>query len=199
MSEQAVSKYNLMELTSIVPCKPEDFSDLRALHKMAINATGWHFYSLAEVAAKLIEIDQPDYTISLLGENVFLAKLDGLLVGAASWRPSNDHPQTAVIAALYLHPAFTNGGIATALIQKCERASYDAGFRWISALSDLNSRPFFSKLGYEAKGYRNSKRNQSVQYPLQVMTRHISTQYCKSRNSKSTNTKALTQTSGVNE
>ena len=121
MSEQSVSKFDLMELTSIVPCTPEDYSDLRALHKMAINATGWHFYSLKEVAAKLIEIDEPDYTIALLSETVLLAKLDGLLVGAASWRPSNEHPQTAVISALYLHPAYSNGGIATALIQKCER------------------------------------------------------------------------------
>ncbi len=199
MTDQTVSKFDLKKLTSIVPCTPEDYSDLRALHKMAINATGWHFYSLKEVAAQLSEIDQPDYTIALLNETVFLAKLDDLLVGAASWRPSNDHPQTAVIAALYLHPAFTNGGIATALIQECEQASYNAGFRWISALSDLNSRPFFAKLGYEAKGYRNSKCNQSIQYPLQVMTRHISTQYCKTQNVKSANANALSQMPGVNE
>ena len=199
MSEQTISKFDLMKLTSIVPCTPEDFSDLRALHKMAINATGWHFYSLKEVAAQLDEIDHPDYTIALLSENVLLAKLNGLLVGAASWRPSNGHPQTAVIAALYLHPAFTNGGIATALIQKCEQASYDGGFRWISALSDLNSRPFFSKLGYEAKGYRNSKRNQTVQYPLQIMTRHISAQYCKTKNSKTTKLPSHTKHSAINE
>ena len=86
MTEQTVSKFDLMKLTSIVPCTPEDFSDLRALHKMSINATGWHFYSLKEVAAQLIEIDQPDYTIALLSENVLLAKIDGLLVGAASWQ-----------------------------------------------------------------------------------------------------------------
>lgn len=199
MIEQTVSKFDLMKLTSIVPCTPEDFSDLRALHKMAINATGWHFYSLKEVAAQLIEIDQPDYTITLLSENVLLAKIDGLLVGAASWRPSNDHPQTAVIAALYLHPAFTNGGIATALIQKCEQASYDGGFRWISALSDLNSRPFFAKLGYEAKGYRNSKRNQSVQYPLQVMTRHISTQYGNTKNGKAKASRPLPREQAINK
>ncbi len=53
MSELFVSKFDLMKLTSIVPCTPEDYSDLRDLHKMTINATGWRFYSLAEVAAKL--------------------------------------------------------------------------------------------------------------------------------------------------
>ncbi|MCP4933450.1 MAG: GNAT family N-acetyltransferase [bacterium] len=196
MTEQSISKFNLMKLISIVPCTPEDFSDLRALHKMAINATGWHFYSLAEVAAQLIEIDQPDYTIALLSQNVLLAKLDNLLVGAASWRPSNAHLQTAIVTTLYLHPAYTNGGCATALIQKCEQASYDRGFRWISALSDLNSRLFFFKLGYEAKGYRNSKRNRSVQYPLQVMTRHISTQYGQTKKAKSTK---LSKHSAINE
>ena len=64
MSEPTVSKMNFMELASIVPCTPEDYSDLRELHKLAINHSGWHYYSLEEVAAKLHEIDQPDYTIS---------------------------------------------------------------------------------------------------------------------------------------
>ena len=177
MSEKTVSKYDLMKLTSIVPSTPEDFSDLRALHKMSINASGWRFYSLKEVAAKLVEIDEPDYTINLLKETVLLAKIDELLVGAASWRPSSQHPQTAVISALYLHPVFANGGIATALIQNSEQAAYDEGYRWISALSDLNARPFFTTLGYESKGFRGCKPGHSVQYPLQVMTRHISSQY----------------------
>ena len=184
MYEQPISKYDLMKLTSIVPCTPEDFSDLRALHNLSVNASGWRYYSLAEVAAKLAEIEDPDYTIALLKENVLLAKIDNILVGAVSWRPSNEHPQTAVISALFLHPAFSNGGIATALIQKSEQASYDSGYRWISALSDLNSRPFFTKLGYETKGFKDCKRGRSVQYPLQIMTRHISSLYCQPKTTK---------------
>ncbi len=134
-----------------------------------------------------------------MSESVLLAKINGFLVGAASWRPSNEHPQTAVISALYLHPAFANGGIATALIESCEQASYDSGFRWISALSDLNSRPFFTKLGYESKGYRNSKRDQSVQYPLQIMTRHISAQYGKAKKTQSPTRPTHTEEPAVNE
>jgi GNAT superfamily N-acetyltransferase len=163
-----------MDLTSIVPCAPEDFSDLRELHKAAINTAGWHFYSLAEVAAKLSEIDEPDYTITLLNENVLLAKLNNLLVGVSSWRPSKEHPQTAVITQLFLHPLFGNGGIASALIKKNEQMAYEHGFRWISAHADLNSREFFTRLGYETKGFKGCKSDSSSPYPLQIMTRHIS-------------------------
>ncbi len=177
MREPSVSKYDLMKFTSIVTCIPEDLSELRELHKAAITSTGWRFYSLAEVAAKLKQIDEPDYTITLLNENVLLARMNNFLVGTSSWRPSTDHPQTAIISHLYVHPLFTNGGIATALIEENEQAAYVSGFRWISAEADFNSRTFYSRLGYESKGFDGCKEDQSVHYPVQIMTRHISSQY----------------------
>lgn len=184
MCETSVSKYDLTKLTSIVPCTPEDFSEMRELHKASISNTGWRYYSLAEVAAKIQEIDDPDYTISLLNENILLAKMDHLLIGVSAWHPSDDHPQTAVITQLFIHPLFTNGGIATTLIQENEQVAYDRGFRWISAQSDLNSRAFFSRLGYESRGFKGCKSGRSPQYPLQIMTRHISSQYSGSADKK---------------
>ena len=170
-----------MKLTSLTPCTPEDYADLRALFKAAIQSAGWHFYGTKEVATKLLEIDDPDFTITLMSENIILAKINDFLVGASSWRPSNEHPQTAVITSLYIDRVFANGGIATALIQETEQACYDQGFRWVSAQSDFNSRPFFSKLGYESKGYKGCIPERDVQYPLQIMTRHISAQYAKTQ------------------
>ncbi len=179
MSEQLVSKYDLMKLTSIRSCTPEDYADVRALFKAAIQSAGWHFYGTKEVATKLLEIDDPDYTIALMDQNIVLAKIGDYLVGASSWRPSSEHPQTAVITALYIDPLFANGGIATALIKQNEQTCYDQGFRWISAQSDFNSRPFFTRLGYESKGYKGCIPERDVQYPLEIMTRHISAQYAK--------------------
>jgi GNAT superfamily N-acetyltransferase len=184
MSEPSVPKHNFMELTSIASCTPEDFADLRELHKMSISHSGWHFYSLAEVAAKLKEIDEPEYTISLLSENVLLAKMHNTLVGTSSWRPSSEHPQTAEITQLYVNPLFANGGIATALIEQTEQVAYDSGFRWISALADFNSRAFYARLGYEGQGFKGCNPDRSIQYPLQIMTRHISSQYSTNADTK---------------
>ena len=191
MSETSVSKPNFMELASIVACTPEDFADLRELHKAAINHSGWHFYSLAEVAAKLQEIDEPDYTIALLNGHGLLARINHVLVGTSAWRPSNEHPQTAVITQLYVNPLFANGGISTALIEETEQIAYDNGFRWISAQVDFNSRAFFARLGYESKGFKGCKPERSVQYPLQVMTRHISAHYSDRSTDKSLTSKLV--------
>ncbi|MCF6199040.1 MAG: GNAT family N-acetyltransferase [Hyphomicrobiaceae bacterium] len=179
MSLKSDHKCEFMKLASIAPASTEDYSDVRELHKSAISSVGWRFYSLAEVAAKLEAIDQPDYTALMLKENVQLARLRHVLIGSSSWRPSNEHMQTATITHLYVNPLFANGGVATALIEKSEQLAYKSGFRWISALSDFNSRSFFSRLGYEAQGFRGCKITKTTQYPLQIMTRHISSQYAK--------------------
>ncbi len=181
MALKSVEKCEFMKLASIVPASTEDYSDVRELHKSAISSVGWRFYSLAEVAAKLEAIDQPEYTADLLKENVQLAKFGHVLIGSSSWRPSNEHMQTATITHLYVNPLFSNGGVATALIEESEQLAYKSGFRWISALSDFNSRSFFSRLGYEAQGFRGCKITKTTQYPLQIMTRHIASQYAKQK------------------
>jgi N-acetylglutamate synthase-like GNAT family acetyltransferase len=168
-----ISKPNLLELASINPCSPEDYSDLRELQKITIKSNGWHFYSIHEVESRLREIDNPDYTYSLLEDQVLVAHINRFLIGTAAWRPDSNHPQTAVITQIYVHPFFTDGGIATALIQRIERDAYHKGYRFVSALSDLNSRLLFSKLGYEGKGFEFSQSDHSTQYPLQIMARKI--------------------------
>lgn len=193
MSETSVSKPDFMKLAQIAPCTPEDFADLRELHKAAIAHSGWHFYSNAEVDAKLKEIDKPDYTLTLLKEKLLLARIHDTLVGTSSWRPSREHLQTAVITGLYVNPLFSGGGIATALIEKTEKVAYDNGFRWISALADFNARAFFARLGYESKGFRGYKLGRKIQYPLQVMTRHISAQYASRAARKNTPSVLQTQ------
>ena len=187
MSVEISGRYEFMQLAKIRPATPEDYASIRALHKATIGSVGWRFYSQAEVTAKLEEIDRPDYTAAMLKENVQLVTLGDVLLGSSAWRPSNEHPQTATITHLYVHPLFTNGGVATALIEENEQLAYKSGFRWISALSDFNSRSFFTRLGYEAKGFRGYKITRTTQYPLQIMTRHISTQYAQSARKRSIN------------
>ncbi len=68
MSLKSDHKCEFMKLASIAPASTEDYSDVRELHKSAISSVGWLFYSLAEFAAKLEAIDQPDYTALMLKE-----------------------------------------------------------------------------------------------------------------------------------
>ncbi len=177
MASSSPSTKDLAILASITPCTPEDYADLRELHKAAVRTSGWRFYSLEEVAAKIMEIDDPEYTSLRLKENVLLARIGTVLAGTTSWRPSNEHPQTAIITLLSVNPLFEGGGIASALVKEAEQAAYDTGFRWISARSDLNYRTLFSRLGYEGKEFRDEHPQHGTAYPLQVMTRHISAHY----------------------
>jgi GNAT superfamily N-acetyltransferase len=163
----------LMRLVEISPCQPEDYAALRELHTISINTNGWRFYSLAEVAERLKEIETPDYAMALARENVLIARIGETMVATASWRPSQRLPQTAIITQIFLHPFFTRGGIATRLIDEIEKEAYEQGFRFVSAHSDLNSRKLFSKLGYEPQGFEFGGKGDEHQYPYQVMTRKI--------------------------
>ena len=163
----------LVRLVKISPCEPEDFAALRELHAISIRTNGWRYYSVSEVEQRLMEIESSEYSIALAHENVLLARIGGTLVGTASWRPSQKFPQTAIITQIYLHPFFTRGGIATALIDEIEKAAYKQGFRFVSAQSDLNSRQLFLDLGYEAEQFETSRDTSKPGYPYQVMTRKI--------------------------
>jgi len=163
----------LVRLIRITPCEPEDYAALRELHAISIRTNGWRYYSVSEVEQRLREIGSSDYSRTLSRENVLLARIGDTLVATASWRPSQRLPQTAIITQIYLHPFFTRGGIATALIDEIEKAAYKQGFRFVSAQSDLNSRQLFLNLGYEAEQFETSSDASKPGYPYQVMTRKI--------------------------
>lgn len=163
----------LSSLATISPIAPEQFSDLRALHRLAVVATRWRYYAPREIAAKLQQIESPEYTAQLMAAKGLAASLCGTLIGTAFWSADPTVSSDASLAELYVHPAFTRGGIATRLVGSCERLAGNAGFRRMRARVDLVARPLFAKLGYQRESYERNQIDADACYPLMVMSRPL--------------------------
>jgi len=173
MNATLTTGLDIAALATISPLRPEDFSALRELHKQAVRATGWRFYSLQEVEAKLREIDDADYSTRLLAENGLAAKVGNTLVGTASWLKKRDEADTALITDVYTHPLFARGGVGSKLVGHIEQTVYKKGFHRLMVRSNLDSRRFYAKLGYASEGFEIYKIQATTQFPMQTMARTI--------------------------
>ena len=81
---------------------------------------------------------------NFLGERYFLAEVEGEggnLAGFSSWRPG-------VLVGLYIDPAWTGRGVASALMDRAEHAIIAAGATGIALAASAIARPFYEKRGY---------------------------------------------------
>ncbi|WP_426166548.1 GNAT family N-acetyltransferase [Sandarakinorhabdus sp. DWP1-3-1] len=94
-----------------------------------------------------------------------LAELDGQLAGSGGWSRratlyGGDHsagrdarlldPATepARIRAMYTDPAFARRGIGRAVLQACEAAAREAGFRRVELMATLAGQPLYLAAGF---------------------------------------------------
>jgi GNAT superfamily N-acetyltransferase len=59
--------------------------------------------------------------------------------------PSKD---AAKIRAMFVHPEWTRKGVGRFLIEACERAAWEAGFRKVEMGATLSGVPFYESMGY---------------------------------------------------
>lgn len=173
MTITTIAQPDLAALATIAPLTPEHYSDVRALHRLAIRTSGWRFYSLREVGAKIDEIDGADYTLRLMREHGLAARICGTLVATAFWSAADDDNRTAVISDLYVHPAFEGGDIATRLVHAIESSAFAAGCRRMRVRASLDSRGLYAQLGYERESFELYYIASNVCFPLQVLTRGL--------------------------
>jgi GNAT superfamily N-acetyltransferase len=166
-----IARPELSSLATISPIAPEQFSDMRALHRLAVVSSRWRYYAPREIAAKLLQIDSPEYTLQLMAAKGLAASLCGTLIGTAFWSADPTLSSDASLAELYVHPAYIRGGVATRLVHTCERLAGGAGFRRMRAHVDLVARPLFAKLGYQRESYERNQIDPDACFPLLVMTR----------------------------
>jgi len=80
---------------------------------------------------------------TLYGGDRFAAREDSLL---------DPHSEAARIRAFFVHPAWARRGIGGVLLEACERAAVEAGFKRLEMGATLTGVPF-----YGAKGYREEE------------------------------------------
>ena len=97
----------------------------------------------------------------------YVAEADGQVVGCGGWSKRStlfggdqtkaaEDPlldmahQPGRIRAFFVHPQWARRGIGRAIIQFCEKAAYDAGFRNLELAATLPGEPLYRALGYQA-------------------------------------------------
>jgi GNAT superfamily N-acetyltransferase len=126
-----------------------------------------HEYSEGQREQALASVFTPD--TQLIADHTYfvLEDSDGALAacGGWSWRKTlygGDHyhasrdtgpldPATdaAKIRAFFVHPGWARRGLGTRLLEACERAAWDAGFRRCEMGATLSGVPLYERHGYQ--------------------------------------------------
>jgi GNAT superfamily N-acetyltransferase len=124
-------------------------------------------YSEGQREQALASVFTPDTQLIADGTYYLLEDSDGTLVacGGWSWRKTlygGDHhhasrdagpldPATdaAKIRAFFVHPEWARRGLGTRLLEACERAAWDAGFRRCEMGATLSGVPLYERHGYQ--------------------------------------------------
>lgn len=144
---------------------PADVADLSALIARSALHLSRGYYDEAQAAAASAEVFGVD--TQLIADGTYLvAEEAGVAVGCGGWSrratlfggdqfaardaalvdPATD---AARIRAFFVDPAHARRGIATLLLQACERAARAAGFSRLALMATLPGVPFYRAHGFE--------------------------------------------------
>jgi GNAT superfamily N-acetyltransferase len=152
---------------------PADLETIQSLIAASVRALQ-HEYSEGQREQALASVFTPDtqliadqtYYLLETAEGSVLEASDGTLAacGGWSWRKTlygGDHhhasrdagrldPATdaAKIRAFFVHPRWARRGLGTRLLEACERAAWDAGFRRCEMGATLSGVPLYERHGY---------------------------------------------------
>jgi GNAT superfamily N-acetyltransferase len=138
---------------------------LEALIAASVRGLSIGYYSPEQIESALIHVFGVDSQLIADG-TYFVAELDGQIVGCGGWskrktlfggdqtKSGEDNlldPNTDAgrIRAFFIHPDFARRGIGKQLIEACETAAQEAGFRRLEMGATLPGEPMYRAVGYE--------------------------------------------------
>lgn len=144
----------------------EDIPALRELIAASVRELSEGYYTPRQVEAALVYVFGVDTQLIEDG-TYFVAEGDGEIAGAGGWSkrmtlyggdqtkgeadPLLDPEKDAArIRAFFVHPRWARRGIGRRLIEMCEEAAKEAGFRRLEMGATLPGEPLYRAMGYEA-------------------------------------------------
>lgn len=143
----------------------DDIPALRQLIQDSVRGLSTDVYTSEQIESALTHVFGVDTQLILDG-TYFVAEIDDQLVASGGWskrktlfggdqsKPDqvdellNPTSDAARVRAFYVHPKWSRKGLGTRLIESCENAARDAGFRRIELLATLPGVPLYSANGY---------------------------------------------------
>ena len=142
-----------------------DVPALRNLIRESVSALSEGFYTPAQISSALEHLFGVDTQLITDG-TYYIAEVDGQLAGSGGWSKrktlyGGDQTKTAEpdrlldpateparIRAFYVHPQQSRRGVASRILDACESAARDAGFKRIELAATLPGEPLYLAKGY---------------------------------------------------
>ena len=155
----------------------EDIPALGQLIDDSVRGLSVTYYSPQQIESALHDVFGVD-TQLIVDETYFVAEVDGRIVGAGGWskrttlfggdRAKSNHPDSllnpaeepARIRAFYIHPEWSRRGIGSMILDACEQAARESGFKSLELASTLPGVSFYRSRGYE--------KGESIEIPMET-------------------------------
>jgi GNAT superfamily N-acetyltransferase len=148
--------------------RADDASALRDMIAESVRALQHADYTVAQIEGALGTIYGTDQTMIADG-TFYVVEQDGAVVGCGGWSrrrtafgsdhspvkddtPLDPASDAAKIRGFFVHPSWARRGIASRILDACERAARDAGFTRFELVSTLTGVPLYRRHGYVACG-----------------------------------------------
>ena len=169
---------------------PADSSRIAALMRASIEGLFPAQYEASQTASAVRYVAQPDPTL-LRDGTYFVVEVGGELVGCGGWsrrsRPymggaaaaDDDRlldPRTdaAHVRAMFVRPDWTRRGLGRQILETCEAAAREAGFRRLDLVATLPGVPLYRALGFTpTEAVTDVVLEDGVRLPCLAMTKDL--------------------------
>lgn len=135
----------------------DDYSTIRHVQASAVRSLLDKIIEPSDVAHATRTIYSPEYIADLFRKSVFVAVLNGDIVGTCAWGPSDDRGLSARISALFVAPLFQSGGIGARLVSEVMRDAVHNGFDKFIVTVPVSVVPLFAALRFVVASYGTSR------------------------------------------
>lgn len=135
----------------------DDYSTIRHIQASAIRSLADKLLDIGDIANATRAIYTPGYIADLFKKTVYVAVLNGDIVGTCAWGPSDDRGSAARISALYVGPLFQSNGIGSRLVDEIMRDATHNGFDRFMVTVPVSVIPLFSGLKFAIASYGTSR------------------------------------------
>lgn len=144
----------------------QDVPALQQLIRASVQALSAEHYSAQQIASALAHVFGVDSQL-IRDETYFIAEVNNEIVGSGGWskrktlfggdqaKSDASEPlldpatEAARIRAFYVHPRWSRRGIGSRILEACEDAAQNAGFRRTELVATLPGEPLYLAHGYE--------------------------------------------------
>jgi GNAT superfamily N-acetyltransferase len=141
----------------IRPAGPDDYSTIRYVQSAAVRTLASSLLDENEVIAAIETINSTSYAAGLMAKTVFLAELNGDVVGTCAWFPNDDRGHAARIGGLFVLPLFQGHGFGRMLLEHAELDAARHGYERFNAIAPVSVADLFTSLEYTVSSFGTSR------------------------------------------